>query len=100
MFCLTSREDPYPLVNLEVASLGMPIVCFEGSGGSEEFVEDDCGFVVPYLELETMADRVSELLDSTELRRRLGGRAASKVRERHDLEDTAPQILGIIERFL
>ena len=100
VFCLTSREDPYPLVNLEVASLGTPIVCFDDSGGAKEFVEDDCGFVVPYLDLETMADRVSDLLGCPELRQRLGQRAAAKVRERHDLEDTAPQILRIIESFL
>ena len=100
VFCLTSREDPYPLVNLEVASLGTPIVCFDNSGGAKEFVEEDCGFVVPYLDLEAMAERVSELLSSTELRGRMGERAASKVRERHDLEDTAPQILRIIRGFL
>ncbi len=100
VFALVSREDPFPIVNLEAASLGKPVLCFDGSGGAREFVEDDCGFVVPYLDLESMADRVIDLLNSPELRQRLGQRAATKVYERHDVTKVAPQILGIIERFL
>ena len=101
VFALVSREDPFPLVCLEAASLGKPIVCFDGAaGGEKEFVEDDCGYVVPYLDIETMAHKVTELLRSTELRQRLGQRAAQKVRERHDLEVVAPKVLNIIKRFL
>lgn len=100
VFAMVSREDPFPLVSLEAASLGKPIVCFDGSGGAKEFVEDDCGYVVPYLDIESMAHRVVQLLDSVELRRRFGQRAADKVRQRHDVSIAAPKILSIIERFL
>ena len=101
IFALVSREDPYPLVCLEAASLCKPIVCFDSSAGGEaEFVENDCGFVVPYLDVETMADKVTELLNSAELRQRLGQRAAQKVRERHDVEVVAPKIFDIIKSFL
>jgi glycosyltransferase involved in cell wall biosynthesis len=99
VFVLTSREDPFPLVNLEVASLTTPIVCFDGAGGAKEFVEDDCGFVVPYLDIEAMAESVVRLIESPALRKRLGDAAADKVRERHDVAKLAPRLLGIIERF-
>lgn len=33
VFVLTSREDPFPLAMLEAAQCGLPIVCFDGSGG-------------------------------------------------------------------
>ncbi|MDH6063711.1 hypothetical protein, partial [Umezakia ovalisporum] len=39
-------------VCLEAASLGKPILCFDKAGGEPEFVEDDCGFIVPYLDLD------------------------------------------------
>ena len=58
VFVLTSREDPYPLVCLEAAALSKPIVCFAGAGGMPEFVEEDCGFVVPYLDLAAMAEGI------------------------------------------
>ena len=90
VFALVSREDSYPLVCLEVASLGTPILCFDRAGGGREFVEDDCGFVLPYLEVEVMAERTLELLASDELRHRMGERAKAKVRGRHDITVAAP----------
>jgi glycosyltransferase involved in cell wall biosynthesis len=100
VFAMVSREDPFPLVSLEAASLGKPIVCFDGSGGAKEFVEDDCGYVIPYLDVELMGVRVDELLASEEVRGRFGRRAAEKVLQRHDVTVAAPKILNIINRFL
>jgi glycosyltransferase involved in cell wall biosynthesis len=100
VFTLVSREESLSLVSLEAASLGKPIVCFDGSGGPKEFVEDDCGYVVPYLDVESMANRVEQLLGSVELRQRFGRQAADKVRQRHDVLIAAPKILSIIKQFL
>lgn len=99
VFALTSREDSFPLACLEVASLGKPILCFDRAGGEREFVEHDCGFVVPYLEVEVMAERTLELLASDELRHRMGERAQAKVRERHDVSYAAPRVLDVIRRL-
>ncbi|MGC1976215.1 MAG: glycosyltransferase family 4 protein [Candidatus Sulfotelmatobacter sp.] len=100
VFVLTSREDPYPLVCLEAAALAKPIVCFADAGGMPEFVEEDCGFVVPYLDLTAMADRIFTLLDSSECRVAMGAAARRKVTERHDTGRAAPLIMEIIERTL
>ena len=99
VFVLVSREDPFPLVCLEAASLGKPIICFDRAGGAQEFVEDDAGFVVPYLDIEDMAEKVIALISSQELRQRLGLRAQQKV-QTHDIEVIAPQILHLIKKFL
>jgi len=100
VFALTSREDPYPLVCLEAAALAKPIICFADAGGMPEFVEEDCGFVVPYLDVEAMADRVIALLDSAECRLTMGANARRKVAERHDISVSAPRIMEIIERTI
>jgi glycosyltransferase involved in cell wall biosynthesis len=97
VFVLTSREDPYPLVCLEAAALGKPIVCFANAGGIPEFVEEDCGYIVPYLDVNAMAERVVELLDLPERRRSMGEAACKKVAERHDVSMAAPRIAQIIE---
>jgi len=44
-FLLTSREDPFPLVMIEAAALGKPIVSF-ASGGVQEFMQSGMGFVI------------------------------------------------------
>jgi glycosyltransferase involved in cell wall biosynthesis len=98
IFALVSREDPFPLVNLEAASAGKPIVCFQGAGGAPEFVSDECGFVLPFLDIRGMAEKVLELVRSPELRERLGRRAAERVRESFDVAVAGPQIVSLISR--
>jgi len=98
VFVLTSREDPYPLVCLEAAALQRPIVCLAGAGWMPEFVEGDCGFVVPYLDIMAMAGRVIALLDSPECRFTMGAAARRKVVQRHDIGEAAPRIMEIIDR--
>jgi glycosyltransferase involved in cell wall biosynthesis len=100
VFVLTSREDPYPLVCLEAAAVAKPIVCFAGAGGVPEFVEDNCGFVVPYLDIMAMAERVLHLLDSSECRVKMGTVAREKVMRRHDVSKTGPLIMQVIERVI
>ena len=96
-FALTSREDPYPLVVLEAAALGLPILGFEKSGGIGEFVENDAGFMVPFLDVEAMSARAAELLGDESLRRKLGARAREKAAQRHDVTVAVTRIVNIIE---
>lgn len=107
VFALTSREDPYPLVGLETSLLGVPMVCFEGSGGMTEFVTrhdgargGGAGVVVPYVDVEAMAEAVVGLLDDPARRREMGARAARTVRTEHEVGVAGPQLLEVIERVV
>lgn len=96
LLTLTSRIDPCPLVCLEAAALGKPIICFAGAGGMPEFVEDDAGFVVPYLDVNEMVARVADLCEHRDLCASLGERARAKVFERHDVAVAGPEIFAMI----
>ena len=61
LFLLTSREDPFPLAMVEAARQGIPLVCFAGSGGAAEFVDDTVGVTVPMLDVAAMAQAVEDL---------------------------------------
>jgi glycosyltransferase involved in cell wall biosynthesis len=100
MFAMISREDPFPLVNLEVAALGKPIVCFENAGGTPEFVEKDAGFVVPYLDIPAMADKIITLAKDDELRKKIGRRSFEKVTGQYDISAGGQRLLEVMERFL
>jgi glycosyltransferase involved in cell wall biosynthesis len=97
LFAMVSREDPFPLVCLEAAALGKPVVCFDKAGGMHEFVEEDAGFVVPYLDVEAFAGKILTLYGDRELSAKLGRNAARKVLERHNVETSAPRIVEIIK---
>jgi glycosyltransferase involved in cell wall biosynthesis len=100
IFLMVSREDPFPLVCLEAAALGKPIICFDKAGGMKEFVEDDSGIVVPYLDILGMAKASLHLLQSPDLREKLGQKAKIKVIERHDINVAAPKLLQIITKYM
>lgn len=98
VFCLTSREDPYPLVCLEAATLGVPVVTF-ANGGMVELAAADgpepllgC---VPYLDVEAMADALVERLSQPERREREGARLRSWVR-RHHLSSDGARDIGVV----
>ena len=100
VFAMVSREDPFPLVSLEAAALGKPVVCFEQAGGTPELVEQDAGVIVPYLDVESMADRLLDFAAREQFRVAMGERAAEKVRERYSEQVIAPQLHRVIEREL
>ena len=100
VFVLLSREDPFPLVCLEAAAMGIPILCFAGAGGIPEFVEEDCGFIVPYLDIEAMAIKASVFHERPELKLNYGRAGRQKVSQRHTVDIVAPKLLSIIEEQL
>lgn len=100
LFFLPSREDPFPLVCLEAAALGLPITCFENAGGMSELVGNDAGFLVPYGDCDTAAQHIFSLINDEKTQRKLGARAAEKARDFYDVSVGAPQIMNIIARVL
>jgi glycosyltransferase involved in cell wall biosynthesis len=94
---LISREDPYPLVVLEAASLGIPTVCFLNAGGSPEFIEEDAGISVPYGNLIMMADALHRLAEDSDLRHKMGDSAQKKIQERHAGKKAMPAFISAIE---
>lgn len=92
LFCLTSREDPFPLVMLEAALLGKPVLCFEGAGGAREFCAAGGGLAVPYLDVPAMAELACELSRDPARRAEIGQRAGEVVRKRFTVEAVAPAL--------
>jgi len=83
IFFLSSREDPYPLVVLEAAMASLPIICFEGSGGSNEFL-DSAGFIIPYLRTDLAADKIIELSLSQNLMQKMAEKGREKYLKLHN----------------
>jgi len=100
IFVLLSREDPFPLVCLEAAALAKPIICFADSGGMPEFVENNAGTIVPYLDIETLANTILYYSNNNSLVKEYGSYAQKKVLQNHTTEIVASQIFDYIKEFL
>lgn len=100
VFLLPSREDPFPLVCLEAALAGKPVICFDKAGGMPEFVRDDAGAVVPYLDDAQMAAATLRLLRDDELRSKQGETGQQRVRQEHTIATIGPAMYAVMQRFL
>lgn len=96
VFLLSSREDPFPLVCLEAADCGVPILCFADAGGMPDFVGSTCGEVVPYLDIPAMAKALRSLLTNEARAEALGQQARAKVRKECDVSVKGPEINKIL----
>ena len=100
VFALTSREDPFPLVMLEAGAHGLPVVCFDKSGGGPEFVGTDAGLVAPYLDIASFAAHVRALRDHRDECSNMGAAASAKVRQYFGIESQGPKLLESMNRCL
>ncbi len=97
LFILPSREDPYPLVVLDAASKKIPVICFAKSGGAPEFIEDDAGMVIDYLDINSMADAICMYFNERTILQKHGERALQKARElHHDKALVTNQIINVL----
>jgi glycosyltransferase involved in cell wall biosynthesis/ubiquinone/menaquinone biosynthesis C-methylase UbiE len=98
LFYLPSREDPFPLVCLEAAACGMPTICFADAGGMPEFVKKDAGFVIPYEDTVSVAEKIEYLLDQPKLLQKLGECAKEKMLAHHTTDTAGLQVLRYFKK--
>jgi glycosyltransferase involved in cell wall biosynthesis len=99
IFCLTSRDDPFPCVVHEAMACTLPIVVFDGAGGASEAVAGGCGIVVPYLAIDGMARVVNSVLERPSDFAAMGEMAARRVRSVYRFADYAQRILDVCDEL-
>jgi glycosyltransferase involved in cell wall biosynthesis len=98
VFALTSREDPFPLVCLEAASLAKPVICFEDAGGMPDFVGDDAGAVIPFIDVDRFTEKIREYYHDRRLLADAGEAAHRKVTNEFSLDVSCGKISDLIRK--
>ena len=62
VYALTSREDPFPNVVLESASVGVPVVAFSGTTGAADFIVEHGGRLARAEDNSDFSNQITELL--------------------------------------
>ncbi len=99
-FALPSREDPFPLVMLEAASLERPMVAFHESGGAPELLADGAGLLAPHGDVNQFAICLAKIAADREFAQSLGAEARRRVSQKYCEEVLAPRIHRLIETSL
>jgi glycosyltransferase involved in cell wall biosynthesis len=100
VFALTSREDPCPLVALEAADAGLPVVCFDKAGDIPLVLGNECGAVVPFEDVSAAATATVTLARNPVRRENLGRAARQRVQLRHNAQAAAVAIEKVFDRVL
>jgi len=78
---LPSREESFGLVLVEAGAYAKPVVACRSQGPDEIVVHGETGFLVPQDDAPGLASALRRLLESAELRRRMGVAGRQRVRE-------------------
>jgi glycosyltransferase involved in cell wall biosynthesis len=78
-FVLSSRQEPFGIVLLEAAQLGVPIVATAVDGVPEVVIDNITGLLVTPDDPRRLADAVSRIFEDVELRRAIVAGAQARV---------------------
>ena len=95
---MSSRAEGFPLVLLEAASCGLPVISFDCPSGPNEIVEDGYnGFLISKVgDVKSLASRIESLIEDEAMRRRLGDNAL-KTTERFSVTNIITEWIRLFE---
>jgi len=91
---LPSKWENAPYAALEAMACGTPVVACDG-GGTPEMIQDGInGFLVPFNDMNALADRVGALLTQPAMRKTMGENARRRIEQSFSTECVLPRMLA------
>lgn len=97
---LVSHWEGFPLSILEAMRAGLPVVASDVGGVSEAVLNDETGYVVPRSDVEALKHRIGRLLDSPDLRARLGSTGRARYEQEFTLEHLVAKTVAVYQDAL
>ncbi len=101
IICLpTTYGEGVPKVLIEAASCGRPIVATDVPGCREIVMDGENGLLVPIKDVDALAHAIRKLLDSPDLRLRMGLAGRQLVKEKFSLASVLSETLDVYESMV
>ncbi|MBI3965329.1 MAG: glycosyltransferase family 4 protein [Chloroflexi bacterium] len=98
LLAMPSRTDSFGLVYLEAWLYGKPVIGARAGGVPEVIADGEDGFLVPFGDVDALADRIRRLLENRELADRLGRAGREKTLAHHTWDRTFATLTEVYER--
>ena len=100
IFVLTSLYEPFGLVLVEAMSCGLPVVSFDCPYGPSSIIHDgEDGFLIPNRDMSLFVKRLCELMESSELREKMG-RKGIQSSKRYSQEEIMPKWINLFYNLI
>lgn len=100
IYVMSSRFEGFPMVLLEAMSCGLPCVSFDCPNGARDIIEDGKnGFLVEYLNVEQLADKVCLLMENELLRKEMGKCAKERIKK-YEPDDIMKLWTSLFDKYL
>ena len=93
--CLPSEHEGLLRTVIETATCGLPVVAFNIPGCREGVIHEETGFLVDTF--DEFAQRLRELINSPELRERMGSRGYEHARQTFDVTENTRRLEALYE---
>jgi glycosyltransferase involved in cell wall biosynthesis len=97
LFFLSSRVDTLPLVILEASQFSLPVICFKNSGGVTEIVDDNCGSIIEYYNIDQTSEEIVFYSKNKEIGRRKGNCLKMKVTNSYAYESMCIKLGNFVD---
>ena len=91
--------EPIATIGLEVLRYGIPVVGFDAGGIRDWLRDGETGYLVPWMDIPTMSQRLDQLLGDKELARRLGAQGREFVNRVYNFEDYIARLRSTLASF-
>ncbi len=96
IFLIPSREDPFPLVAIENALNGIPLICFQDATGLRPLFRDNEDLMVSYESVGQIMNALNELLVDVDIRNERGKKFRVNAME-YTTQNQAPKIAKLLK---
>jgi glycosyltransferase involved in cell wall biosynthesis len=94
-----SRREGLARALAQALAAGRPVVAYDSDGANEVCFSGQTGFLIPLGEVNTLAGRLAQLAEDTDLRQRLGRRGQEFVRENFAVETMVEKIHALYQKL-
>ena len=97
---LTSLNEGLPRISIEAMAAGKPVIATDVGATSEVVIDDETGILVQPKDVEGAANGLVRLIDSSELRTRLGESGRAYVEKNYSVDNYVERLEGLYQQLI